>query len=156
MNRKAAWPLACALLLSACVTNEPHPDAASLQRQVTETERAFAATMAKRDLAAFSTFISEDAIFYSGGKATRGKPDVIAEWKPLFDRPDAPISWEPDQVDVVESGTLAMSTGPVYDPKGKVVGRFRSIWRQEAPGHWRIVFDKGVKRCDSGPQGRAQ
>jgi hypothetical protein len=24
-----------------------------------------------------------------------------------------------------------------------VVGRFNSIWRREAPGVWRVVFDKG-------------
>ena len=31
----------------------------------------------------------------------------------------------------------------VRDPDGKVIGRFNSIWRQEAPGRWRVVFDKG-------------
>ena len=28
-------------------------------------------------------------------------------------------------------------------PEGQVVSRFNSVWRQEAPGVWRIVFDKG-------------
>jgi ketosteroid isomerase-like protein len=31
----------------------------------------------------------------------------------------------------------------VRDPDGKVIGRFNSVWRQEAPGVWRVVFDKG-------------
>jgi hypothetical protein len=44
---------------------------------------------------------------------------------------------------VLESGTLALSTGPVVDTSGEVVGRFNSIWRLEAPGVWKIVFDKG-------------
>jgi len=44
---------------------------------------------------------------------------------------------------VLESGNLALSTGPVRDPSGKVTGSFTSIWRQEKPGVWRIVFDKG-------------
>jgi len=31
----------------------------------------------------------------------------------------------------------------VFDPGGKCIGRFTSIWRQEAPAVWRIIFDKG-------------
>jgi len=44
--------------------------------------------------------------------------------------------------------TLALSSGPVHDAKHKLIGRFTSIWRQEAPGVWRIVFDKGTDVCD--------
>jgi hypothetical protein len=36
----------------------------------------------------------------------------------------------------------------VYDPGGKLVATFTSIWRLEAPGVWRIVFDKGNDVCD--------
>jgi len=43
----------------------------------------------------------------------------------------------------LDSGTLALSSGPVRDPTGKVVARFNSIWRQEPGGVWRVVFDKG-------------
>ena len=48
----------------------------------------------------------------------------------------------------VGSGTLALSSGPVYDPAGKNFATFTSIWRLEAPGVWRIVFDKGNENCD--------
>jgi hypothetical protein len=47
----------------------------------------------------------------------------------------------------VDSGTLAYSGGPVYDASGKRVGRFNSIWRLEAPGRWKIVFDRGEQPC---------
>jgi hypothetical protein len=49
---------------------------------------------------------------------------------------------------VLASGTLAISSGPVRDPSGKLVATFTSIWRQEAPGVWRIIFDKGNDVCD--------
>lgn len=55
---------------------------------------------------------------------------------------------EPDEVDVLTSGTLAISGGPVYDPNGKLIARFSSIWRLEAPGTWRVVFDRGTDVCD--------
>ena len=53
---------------------------------------------------------------------------------------------------VLESGTLALSSGPVHDPSGRRTATFTSIWRQEAPGVWRVVFDKGNEVCDcAGP-----
>ncbi len=99
--------------------------------------------MQDRDLTAFGEFISDEAIFFSGTTALRGKGKVIEEWTKFFAAPEAPFSWEPDQVEVLESGTLALSTGPVRDRSGKITGRFNSIWRLEAPNRWRVVFDKG-------------
>ena len=115
----------------------------SQQEQVLAAERAFARTMANRDLKAFAQFLSAEAIFFGGGKTLRGRSAVADGWAPFFSGTDAPFSWEPDQVEVLEAGGLALSTGPVRAPDGKVVGRFNSIWRQEAPGVWRVVFDKG-------------
>ena len=47
---------------------------------------------------------------------------------------------------MLDSGTLAISSGPVMDPQGKVVGTFNSIWRRDADGRWRVVFDKGCEK----------
>jgi ketosteroid isomerase-like protein len=122
----------------------PKPvDRAAVERQVADTERAFAKTMADRDLAAFSSFLSEETIFFSGPEPLRGKQAVTAWWKRYYEKPEAPFSWKPDKVQALDSGTLALSTGPVFDPAGKCVGSFTSIWRQEAPSVWRILFDKG-------------
>ena len=128
----------------------PHSSAppAELQKQVAATERAFARTMAERDHGAFASFLAEETVFFSGPTPLRGKPAVAAHWKRFYDAPQAPFSWEPDQVEVLDSGTLALSSGPVYDPQGKLVARFTSVWRQERPGVWRIVFDKGSDVCD--------
>ena len=119
----------------------PTGDAA--RAQVEATERAFAKTMVDRDFDAFRNFLSEEAIFFSGPEVLRGKATVAARWARLYKDPAAPFSWEPDHVEVLDSGTLALSTGPVRDPQGQLIGRFASIWRQEEPGVWRIVFDRG-------------
>jgi len=139
-----------AMLLAGCASAPPQPaDQAELQRQVMQTERAFAKTMADRDHAAFTTFLAEETVFFSGPHATlRGKQAVADAWKPYYAKPAAPFSWEPAEVEVLDSGTLALSTGPVYDAKGKIIATFNSIWRQEAPGVWRIVFDKGSDVCN--------
>jgi ketosteroid isomerase-like protein len=136
-----------AALLCGCRTAAPTADLASLRHQVMDTERAFAKSMANRDHAAFASFLADEAIFFNGDSSVRGKAAVAAQWKPFFDGEAPPFSWEPDQVQVLDSGYLALSTGPVRDPAGNVVGRFNSIWRQESPGTWRIVFDKGSPVC---------
>jgi ketosteroid isomerase-like protein len=119
-----------------------------LKKEVVDTERAFAATMKARDHAAFSGFLADEAVFFGGAGALRGKEAVAAGWRRFYTQPLAPFSWEPDEVEVLASGTLAHSSGPVYDPNGKLIARFNSIWRREAPGTWRIVFDKGNEVCD--------
>ena len=133
----------CAALLGACSTPVIKSDRATAEKQVGDVERAFAKTMADRDHAAFTSFLSEDTVFFSGPTPLHGKAAVANFWKRLYEQPVAPFSWKPDRVEALDSGTLALSTGPVFDPAGKCVGRFTSIWRLEAPGVWRIIFDKG-------------
>jgi ketosteroid isomerase-like protein len=144
-------PFAAALLVFPALLPAQGSEHAALQQQVMEAERAFAKTMAERDHAAFAVFLSDEAIFYNGEEPIRGKDAVVAAWRPFYVGPDAPFSWEPDRVEVIESGTLALSTGPVRDPSGKVIGRFNSIWRRESSGEWRVVFDKGSPVCAPRP-----
>jgi ketosteroid isomerase-like protein len=109
--------------------------------------------MKARDHAAFTSFLSDEAVFFSGpGKVLRGRDEVAKAWRSYYDGPQAPFSWEPEEVEVVDSGTLAYSGGPVYDASGKKVGRFNSIWRLEAPGRWRVVFDRGEQPCNCKPK----
>lgn len=128
------------LLLAAVGATRPSHDA--LQQQVAATERAFAATMRARDHEAFTEFLADEAIFMSGPTTLRGRAAVAQAWQHYFVGAEAPFSWTPDHIEVVRSGTLAYSTGPVYNAAGKPIGRFHSIWRLEAPGHWKIVFDR--------------
>jgi ketosteroid isomerase-like protein len=138
----------CVAMLAGCAPVTSRPMATDLQRQVTDTERAFAQTMADRDHEAFASFLSDETVFFAGAKALRGKKQVVDAWKPFYEEPAAPFSWQPEVVEVLDSGTLALSTGPVRDPQGKVFATFTSIWRLEAPGTWRIIFDKGNTVCD--------
>jgi ketosteroid isomerase-like protein len=133
--------------LCACA-NTSRSDLDSAKAQVFATERAFAKTMADRDHAAFTSFLATDAVFFSGPEPRRGKQAVAEWWKRFYEQPQPPFSWEPERVEVLDTGTLALSTGPVHDPQGKLIATFTSIWRLEAPGTWRIVFDKGNEACD--------
>ena len=116
-----------------------------LRQQVVQAEREFAASMAQRDFEGFQRHLSREAVFMGPGGATRGKEAVAAAWRGYFDKAQAPFSWAPDEVEVLASGTLAYSSGPVRDAAGRQIGRFNSVWRLEGPGTWRVVFDRG---CD--------
>lgn len=144
----AAIAITTAGVVAGCAIGPSDREAAT--REVEATERAFAATLAARDAAAFGRFLSADAVFFSGRAVDRGPAAVEARWQGYFAGPDAPFAWAPDHVEVLDSGTLALSTGPVT-ANGVVVGRFNSIWRREAPGRWRIVFDKGEPVCAATP-----
>lgn len=138
--------LCCTTMMTTAAADDPAWSA--VQRQVADTERAFAATMQRRDHAAFTGFLSDEAIFSGGAAPLRGKPAVAAEWKKFFVKREAPFTWEPEQVEVLASGTLASTSGPVRDAGGKLIARFNSIWRLEAPATWRIVFDGGTEVCN--------
>jgi ketosteroid isomerase-like protein len=162
-RRRRSLVAIVAVAVAACAGTPPPPapptpdvvaspvsatDRAELVRQVVATERAFAKTMADRDPAAFAGFVAGEAVFFMGATPLRGRDAVAAAWQRFFEKPQAPFSWEPAQVEVLASGNLALSSGPVYNPAGKQVGTFTSIWRLEAPGKWRIVFDRGNDVCD--------
>ncbi len=146
---RAALALSVALTLAACATPPVVP--AERSAEVAAVERAFARTMADRDHDAFSRFIADEAVFVAGTRVLRGRAAIVTAWKRFYDGPAAPFSWAPDQVEVLDSAALAFSAGPVFDPAGKLVGRFTSIWRREAPGVWRIVFDTGSDACECAP-----
>jgi len=111
--------------------------------EVRAHEVAFAKTMADRDFEAFLSFVSPEAVFFDGNEPLRGRAAIAQRWRPYFEGPAAPFSWEPDVVEVLASGALALTSGPVRDPSGEVVGRFNSIWRKDPGGDWRVVFDRG-------------
>ncbi|MCG2584594.1 DUF4440 domain-containing protein [Massilia sp. TS11] len=131
------------LLAGATLAAQAAPSKAELTQQVADTERAFAATMAKRDFEGFKRFLSDEAVFFSGGQPLRGKDAVAAAWKKMYEEKEAPFSWEPKEVEVLDSGTLGFSSGPVYSPTGRIQSKFSSIWRLESDGKWRIIFDHG-------------
>ena len=147
---RTAWLSALVLIIltSGGTASGRQDRQADLRRQVADTERAFAKTMADRDFAAFQTFLASDAIFLGERLGpSRGKAQVAEAWKRFFEPAAAPFSWRPEIVEVLESGTLALSSGPVFDPQGTQIGTFNSIWRLEADGKWRVIFDKGCPPC---------
>lgn len=146
MNRRLTLASIATWLLAGCATAPapgPAPDLPALAAQVRAAETAFAQTMAERRFDRFGSFVADDAVFINGGQPLRGKTAVLLFWQRFFERADAPFAWKPAIVEVLPSGQLAYSEGPVSGPDGKVFARYFSTWRREADGRWLVVLDNG-------------
>jgi ketosteroid isomerase-like protein len=69
---------------------------------------------------------------------------------PLLQDPDASLSWEPDRVEMSQSGDLGYTYGRYQSRRkssnGSTVvrtGKYVSIWRKEKDGRWRVALDIG-------------
>ena len=152
------WPLCGVVLMCGVVAGQAQSAAPAaparaerlqaLAREVAAVERAFAKTMADRDLDAFAAFVADDAVFRDGADLLIGRAAVADGWRALFKPGPAPFSWEPDRVTVADSGTTAVSSGPVRDAAGKMIARFTTIWRRAneagAGARWQVMVDQGV------------
>jgi uncharacterized protein (TIGR02246 family) len=151
MHRRTLLALPTTMIITGCAATDdraaPAVDVNALADVVADTERAFAATMARRDLDGFASFLSARVVFINGGNPLRGRDAVIAHWRQFYTAAEAPFAWQPDAVAVTDDGVLAYSTGPVHAPDGRVIARFHSTWALESDGRWRIVFDNGTDAC---------
>ncbi len=112
-------------------------------------EIAFSQSVESRDTEEFKSFLDTDARFV-GSTVTRGPEEIVAAWQPFFADDGPVIKWRPKFVEVLEEGTLALTRGPyrmiAEDSEGNRVenwGTFNSVWRKNADGDWRVVFDAG-------------
>lgn len=151
---KPLWIALLSVLASACaVLPQAQTDAAEpavlseVEAQVRAAEAAFAQTMADRDFSAFGEFLSPDTVFFAGERPLRGADAVKAAWEPFFAGEQAPFRWAPEQVVALAGGRQVYSSGPVWDPSGRLIARFNSVWQRDAEGRWRVILDKGCKVC---------
>lgn len=119
--------------------------ASDARAQLRQAEQAMSEASAKAGSATgFADFLAEDAVMLvEGAYALMGR-QAIQTW--LTAHPpeqDGTPRWEPVRWDVSADGTLGYSVGTVTeDVDGalrKAVGRYISVWRQQADGQWRVV-----------------
>jgi ketosteroid isomerase-like protein len=115
--------------------------------EVRLAEGAFAQSMISRDLEGFKNYLDPEAVFFGKGKVLTGRDEIVRAWSVYFKGDQAPFTWEPETVEVLNSGYLALSSGPVYDKQGKRIATYNTVWRKSPIGRWLVVFDKGCVEC---------
>ena len=147
MTPRCSLPVAASIAIAIVVATPLHYASGNEETpaadDVRAVETAFAKTMADRDLEGFQSFLSPEVVFFSHDTVLRGPEAVSEAWASFFDGDEAPFSWTPEAVAVLDSGTLAFSSGPVIDSEGNRIGTFNSVWRLNGDGRWKIIFDRG-------------
>lgn len=117
-----------------------------------DAERAFSRTSGTKGIReAFLTWLAPDATVFRPGPV---------EGRPVYEKmsPDNPaiLTWEPEIAEVAASGELGYTSGPYEvrpnrgaEPTG--FGHYVSIWKKQADGTWKVLFDIGVQHDRPGP-----
>lgn len=131
------------------------PAMADVEDDVRCREIAFSQSVEIQDVAAFRSFIDTDARFI-GSSVQRGVEDVSTAWAVFFSDAAPKMKWRPQFVEVLNDGTLALSRGPyrmiVEGEDGALTeywGTFNSVWRKQADGAWKVVFDAGNEAAEA-------
>lgn len=135
----AARPLAVAARDSTCAPVRGGPAFASL----VAAERAFARLSVDSGAqAAFLANLGDDAVLF--------RPDPVPgrAWQAAHPiPPGGTLAWTPRWAVAARSGDLGVTSGPyVIRRDGRAVahGTFNSVWRRDASGQWRVLFDVGA------------
>jgi hypothetical protein len=136
-----------AKLLAAALVLASASSAIADPAPVIAAERAFAARAAEVGVAAsFMDFMAPDAIVFS--------PEVKLARDVYGNRPSRPpkdggvlLAWWPTFAGISRSGDLGFTTGPA-EINGKRSVHYFTVWKKQAGGIWKWVYDGGA---DSDP-----
>lgn len=116
--------------------------------EVLAIEKAFAKLVKEKGVkTAFLTFASEEAVLLRDEKLIRGR-SAISDYFDDQTISDVRLEWKPDFVTVSSSGDLAYTYGKynfsAKDQAGNKIenaGIFHTVWKKEADGKWKFVWD---------------
>lgn len=139
--------LAVSLTLAASPVLAQTPDAAP----VVAAERAFAADAPGMGIGgSFTKWSVPDAVVIGGG----GVATVREAYPPDAPRPaDEPtLEWWPNFAGIARSGDLGFTTGGVA-VNGRRAGHYFTVWKKQADGSWKWVYDGGSGASAAGVPG---
>jgi ketosteroid isomerase-like protein len=137
------------LVITSCFPQNKLDKMESYKNEILEIEAAFSAMAAEKGVSeAFLTYAADDAVLLRGNQLFLGKEAISNRFKELGNSADATLSWKVDFVDVSSAGDLGYTYGEyVYqyiDEKGNPIqekGIFHTVWKRQANGEWRFVWD---------------
>ncbi len=137
-------------LTLACKSNSDEASLEKWKQEIVDAERAFAA-MAKAEgiPEAFLAYAAEEAVLMRNNSLVKGKTEMAAFFENQSPRTgQISLSWEPDFVDVADSGDLGYTYGKfvfsMTDTTGVTrenTGVFHTVWKRQPDGSWKFVWD---------------
>ncbi len=151
--------LVAALLLAACTPATPaHPDPDVVRASLIAADEAFAAATAERGLEGWMASFDSTAIQMDADRPfTPGVAFIRAAMASVFADSTFRLTWQPTHAFASAAGDLGYTLGTWqsrhYTADGKAqisTGKYVTIWRKQADGSWKVVFDGG--NPDPSPQ----
>jgi ketosteroid isomerase-like protein len=149
-RQKAAMAVLLSLLLASCTGSRR---AQAGPEVLIQADRDFAQATAEHHLEGFRSFLAEEVTsIRPNSPIIRGKEGLAARWAQLLTDPATSITWKPMHAVISETGNMGFtlgsyelmrSSGPSRQQAGS--GKYITIWKREAGGAWKVVFDSGVQ-----------
>lgn len=131
---------AAAALFAATATFARTSDGIPEVDQVVAAEWAFAAETAQVGInRGFTHWSTSDAVVLMAGQARTAR-DAFPDGPRSADEPG--LSWWPNWAGIAMSGDLGFTTGGV-STNGARTGHYFTIWKKQADGQWRWIYDGG-------------
>jgi len=124
---------------------------------IEESDRLFAEASAARGVGGWVDWFDEHGAQWDGGengaegKRIEGKAAIKEYMTPVLSRPDFRLEWKPLASALAPGGALGYTVGSwegvVLGDAGqrqvKVHGGFVTVWKRQADGSWKVLFDTG-------------
>lgn len=140
--------LAAILIIAGCSTPV---NVESERENMLEADRAFSRFSVESGMyEAFDKYMADSAMILRNGAHPIVGREKIREL--LTPPPEGTLKWEPVYSDIAASGDLGYTVGrysySVVDSAGEATssgGYYVTIWRKQADGSWKYVFDTGTQ-----------
>ena len=137
-------------MITTLCLGQAKPENSALSSLV-EAERSFARTSLEIGARpAFMKFFADDAVVFRPGPV-RYK-EAMKDIPPSANPRETSLQWEPLFADVAASGDMGYTTGPSvwtdHSPakRSPYYGFYFSVWKKQATGKWKVVFDVGTEQ----------
>ena len=137
------------LVLALMACSQPKVDQTAEGEKVMQLSKEWSQTVSTGDLEKTVSYWADDAVVMSAGQPSRNGKQAIREMvKESYKIPGFRISWQPQSVQISESGDMAYlienSQVSFSDSTGKPItinNKAVTIWRKQKDGSWKNVVD---------------
>ena len=129
--------------------NQQKIDTKSEGEKLMQISREWSQIVSTADVEKTLSYWADDAVVMSAGQPIlKGKKEIRKMVEESFKTPGFKISWEPQSVEVSQSGDMAYliekETMTMNDSSGKTITQHAkgvTVWRKQTDGSWKNVVD---------------
>lgn len=136
-------------LITSCQSVDGKKDTETWKQEILETEADFEKMVEEKGIPyAFRFYADNDAVLLRNNKLIKGKKAISESYGDRMNSDSIRLTWEPDFVEVSQSGDMAYTYGEyiytIIDSTGKETsseGIFHTVWKRQENGSWKYVWD---------------